>query len=252
VGRRSGGRLRTASLAAAAVAASGGVFLSSGTADPLLTAVAEQVERRTGQRADAAAAASPERTQRVAWSWNLGAPTWNANLPQPRRLTPVRSIDPAQPARPAKPMQPRLPDGTPPDESRGWSWVAIHATNPEVGLEPMRSCPQFRGPGARIWMDVTPARGRVTLSWWDIADPEAVRWEVGAFARTARSGSPSMTWTEVPLGNPRGCRRMTATITGLESGVGYDFWLETVNRDPLDTSRTYRASRGRTEVIDIP
>ena len=45
---------------------------------------------------------------------------------------------------------------------------------------------------------------------------------------------------------------MSATITGLESGVGYDFWLETVNRDPLDTSRTYRTSRGRTEVIDIP
>jgi hypothetical protein len=243
--------LRTASLVAAAVAASGGVFLSSGTADPLLAAAADRMARQTGAGSDADAA-SPERTQRVAWSWNLGAPTWNAKLPQPRRLTPVRNIDPAQPAQPARPAQPRRPDGTPPDEDRGWSWVAIKATNPQVALEPMRSCPQFRGPGARIWMDVTPARGQVTLSWWDIADPEAVRWEIGAFARTARSGAPSMTWTQVPLGNPRGCRRMTATITGLESGVGYDFWLETVNRDPLDTSRTYRMSRGRTEVIDIP
>ena len=236
---------------AAAVAASGGVFLSSGAADPLVAAAVEQVTRRTASPG-ADATASPERTERVAWTWGLDSPRWDAKLPPPRRLTPVRGIDPAKPAQPAKPTAPRQPDGTPPDDDRGWTWVSIAATNPQVELEPMRSCPQFRGPGARIWMDVTPAPGRVTLSWWDIADPEAVRWEIGAFARTARSGSPSMSWTPVPLGNPRGCRRLTATITGLESGVGYDFWLETVNRDPLDTSRTYRMSRGRTEVIDIP
>jgi hypothetical protein len=45
---------------------------------------------------------------------------------------------------------------------------------------------------------------------------------------------------------------VSATVTGLASGVGYDFWLETVNRDPLDPSRTYRTSRGRTEVVRIP
>ncbi len=239
---------------AAAVAASAGVFLSSGAADPLVAAAVEQVARRTGSAPSSEAAdASSPRTVRVAsWSWTQGSPTWDARLPQPSRLTPVKRIDPASPGRPSRPVQPRLPDGTPPDENRPWNPYGIAATNPKVGLEPMRSCPQYRGPSARIWMTVTPAKGQVTLSWWDIADPEALRWEIGAFARTAKSGAPSMSWTEVPIRAGRTCGTVTARITGLESGVGYDFWLETVNRDPVAPTRTYRMSRGRTEVIDIP
>jgi hypothetical protein len=246
--------VRTASLMAAAVAASGGVFLASGAADPLMAAAAAQVAARTAPDTERSGedAASPGRAVRVSWSWGTGAPSWNATLPQPSRLTPVRSIDPATPAKPARPAQPRQPDGTPPDTARPWNWYGIAATNPRVELASPRSCPQFRGPSARIWMTVTPGKGQVTLSWWDIADPEAVRWEIGAFARTANSGTPSMSWTRVPNRPGGGCGTVTARITGLESGVGYDFWLETVNRDPLDPSRTYRMSRGRTEVFDIP
>jgi hypothetical protein len=241
---------------AAAVAASGAVFVGSGGADPLLAAAAEQVAARTGGApAEAAGAASPERSARVSFSWNLGSPRWDATLPQPRRLTAARSIDPANPAKPAQPAQPRPPDGTPPDDGRPPIWYGIAASNPKVELEPMRSCPQFRGPSARIWMTVTPRKGGVTLSWWDIDDPETLRYEIGAFRRAGLGSGSSpgaMTWTRVPLPAARGCRTMTATITGLASGVGYDFWLEAVNRDPLDKSRTYRMSRGRTEVLDIP
>jgi hypothetical protein len=244
-----GRRRRTASLAAVAVAASGAVLLQSGAADPVLAAA---VSRVTGGASEQPAASPSERTERVAWSWDLGAPTWNANPPQPSRLTPAKRIDPANPARPAAPVKPVPPDGTPPDDGRSPVWQTIVATNPKVELQPESSCPQYRGPSSRIWMTVTPIRGAVQLSWWDIADPEAVRWEIGAFARSGVGGSPSMQWTRVPLQEPRTCQRVTATVTGLASGVGYDFWLETVNRDPLDPSRTYRTSRGRTEVFRIP
>jgi hypothetical protein len=79
-----------------------------------------------------------------------------------------------------------------------------------------------------------------------------MRWEIGAFARTGVGGAPSISWTTVPITRPRQCRQVTATVTGLASGIGYDFWLETVNRDPMDPDRIYRTSRGRTEVVQIP
>jgi len=244
-----GRRRRTVSLAAVAVAASGAVLLQSGAADPLLAAA---VARVTGGTPAAPAAPSGPATERVSWSWDLGAPSWNANLPQPSRLTPEKRIDPANPARPAAPVKPTPPDGTPPDDGSFPVWQTVAATNPKVELKSVSSCPQFRGPSARIWMTVTPVRGAVRLSWWDIADPEAIRWEIGAFARSGVGGSPSIQWTRLPIPARHGCQRVSATVTGLASGVGYDFWLETVNRDPLDPSRTYRTSRGRTEVFKIP
>ena len=251
MGRGTRGRLRrTASLAAVAVAASGAALLQSGAADPVLAAVVTRVTE--GRTAPPAAGDPTGRTQRVGWSWDLGAPTWEANRPQPSRLTPVKRIDPASPARPAEPVPPTPPDGTPPDDDAFPIWQTVVATNPTVELQPVSSCPQFLGPSARIWMTVTPAKGSVRLSWWDIADPEAIRWEIGAFARSGVNGAPSIQWTPVPIRQPRRCQRVSATVTGLASGVGYDFWLETVNRDPLDPDRIYRTSRGRTEVFKIP
>jgi hypothetical protein len=252
VGRRSGGRVRTASLMAAAVAASGAALLHSGAVDPVLTAVAGQVAARTGHAQPAAAAPSPGRTARVAWSWDLGAPTWDATLPRPSRLTPVHRIDPVSPAQPAQPVQPRLPDGTPPDDGSRPYWYQMAATNPKVALTPMPGCPQYHGPSARTWMSSTPGKGSVTLTWWDLGDPSISRFEIGAFARAGANDKPSMTWTSVPARKAGTCGTVTATITGLSSGVGYDFWLESVNKDPLNPGSYYRTSRGRTEVMTIP
>jgi hypothetical protein len=236
---------------AVAVAASGAAFVHSGAADPLLTAVASRVAQH-GSAPAAAPAAGPERAMKVSWSWDLGGPTWNANLPQPSKLTGSRSIAPESPGTPAKPAQPRPPDGTPADD--GWPpyWASISATNPKVGLEPMRDCPRYHGPSARIWMDAKVGPGSVTLTWNDLGDPEPTKWMIGAFARRGADDNPTMTWTEVPIRKAGTCGPVSATITGLSSGVAYDFWLESMNRDPLNPSVSTRMSRGRTEVLKVP
>jgi hypothetical protein len=116
----------------------------------------------------------------------------------------------------------------------------------------MRSCPQYHGPAARIWMNSKTAPGQVTLTWYDLGDPEPTKWEIGAFARRGADDTPTMSWTEVPVRKAGTCGPVSVTITGLARGVAYDFWLESVNRDPLNPTLETRMSRGRTEVMKIP
>jgi hypothetical protein len=234
---------------AAVVAASGAVFLHSGAADPLVTAAAERVAGLTGGPAQTAGpGASPERTERVSWSWDLGAPTWSANRPQPSQLRPKISIDPRNPARPSRPSEPWEPAGTPRDDGRPF-WYGMYAVNPRVELEPRRDCPQYHGPTGSVPVRATATGpGRATLTWWDTGDPNTRLYQVDAFKRT---GGDAVTSTTYPVAKPRTCRQVTVTVTGLDSGERYEFWLETVDDDPIDKGGTVRLARGRTEPVTI-
>jgi hypothetical protein len=158
-------------------------------------------------------------------------------------------IDPVNPARPSKPTDPWLPAGTPEDDGRPYWFGGPDTVNPKVGLEPRRDCPQYHGPSGTIPMRATAAgAGRATLTWWDTGDPNTRLYQVDAFRRT---GGDAVTSSTFPVKRPRTCQQTTVTVSGLARGETYEFWLETVDDDPLNKGGTVRMSRGRTELVPI-
>ena len=94
---------------------------------------------------------------------------------------------------------------------------------PAVSFLPVdRSCtPSWDQAAIEIPLTVTPGAGKLTVSWprqWDSG------YRITAVPQPLVPGDqPTPTWQTVPAGT--GCT-VTATITGLKSGVAYVVWLD--------------------------
>lgn len=92
-----------------------------------------------------------------------------------------------------------------------------------------------------IPMEVTPGAGRLTVTW---PRQYGSNYRITAVKQPLISGSqPPYKWQEVPAAT--GCT-VTATITGLSSGVPYIVWLDAPNTgyEPDGTRHPYSGKSG--------
>ncbi|MFB9182895.1 hypothetical protein ACFFX1_32550 [Dactylosporangium sucinum] len=79
-------------------------------------------------------------------------------------------------------------------------------------------------PGIVNGLDVTPGTTTATVSWWNIGDPAITEYQLAAVPQFFNYGpQPGWTWQAVPPG--KGCTRVTATVSGLQSQSPYVFVL---------------------------
>ncbi len=166
--------------------------------------------------------------------------------PAPARL--AVSPGPAAPARPTPPPAPQ--DPTYPLEP-----ARLHLALPPVGrqpvqLKPLPACPQTFGPDGHLDLQVAPAPGGLTLSFWNPAPGDVLSYLIRAVP-TADPGSTSSAWQ--PLAAPTTCRQVSTTLTGLLSGRSYTVEVQAVRRNGTakDTGGppTVLRSVGRSEAI---
>ncbi|MER7005565.1 hypothetical protein ABT297_21310 [Dactylosporangium sp. NPDC000555] len=75
--------------------------------------------------------------------------------------------------------------------------------------------------------DVAPGTTSAVVSWWNIGDPAIIEYQLAAVSQDLYGGpQPAWTWQRVPPG--KGCARVSATVSGLSSGVPYVFVIHAV------------------------
>jgi hypothetical protein len=99
-------------------------------------------------------------------------------------------------------------------------------------------------------LDVEPGRGRATVSWYHAGDASLQSYRLVAVAQRLIAGAqPEPAWQSIEAG--AGCREMTATVTGLDSGAPYVFSLDAVTTNRTsDGTRSVLIARSQVVTID--
>jgi hypothetical protein len=156
-----------------------------------------------------------------------------------------QSISPRRPTGAQPPASPVPPDGTPLEPQRFPGWFAARPASMQAQLTPMESCPQQRGPGVTmpVRIDVLGS-GRARVSWWSLGDPDTSSFRVRAVPVLTPTTDAAAAHTST-VSAPSDCRATTTTISGLASGVRYEFWLEAVTRSAVGGGAARAITRGR-------
>jgi len=106
--------------------------------------------------------------------------------------------------------------------------------------------------GAINGLDVEPAPGRATVSWFSVGDPGLRSYRLAAVAQRLVAGAqPEPRVQTIEAG--AGCREMTATVTGLDSGAPYVFSLDAVTASRnSDGTRSATVARSQVVTIECP
>jgi hypothetical protein len=104
-------------------------------------------------------------------------------------------------------------------------------TPPPLEPRPDTACSGYPVP-RRIVPGVVTGPGTATLSWRSDASVDVQRYRVQAVSQRLVAG-PQPTPPALTVGQPAGCEELSVTFEGLQSGVGYVFWLEEEVRDSL-------------------
>jgi hypothetical protein len=218
--------------AALALTVASGYLLVSGALDPVLN---QAVTLALGRDKPAPAAAGLKSAPVADWQYFDDRPEWSS----------VRGVP--QVSGPADPVTPTRPKIAPPENPIHFRFSSA-AAMPHYKLQAMSSCFQPRGPGATVaGLTTTAGKGKVTIKWWDLGDPDTLNYQIAAIPIDQNSGT--IAWTTVAA--PKTCKEVTATVTGLKSGRRYMFQLVATNISRAQKGRTYRPSRGQTETVTV-
>jgi hypothetical protein len=147
-------------------------------------------------------------------------------------------------------------------DGKSWIWYAPGSATPSVApsssgsrkpalppvsflpLPPDGGCPyEWTVAPVEIPMQVTPGKGSLTVKWARQYDSD---YRITAVRQPLKSGNqPNYLWQYVPT--PAGCW-VTATISGLQSGVPYIVWLDAPNTG-YDSDGTRHPYSGRSGVV---
>lgn len=128
------------------------------------------------------------------------------------------------------------------------SYPAAPATTPGAVPGP---CWPLYGPGYSVPLNITTARGSITVRWYHNGDPATLEYYVGAWARSgtaAERGSP--TWTTYPPTSA--CGEVSATVSGLRSGVSYLLQLDRLALTPETIAGRTRQSLNQLGAVPVP
>jgi hypothetical protein len=225
-----------------------GGLLATGAATPVVEDVVSLAPGATpAATAPAGGTVDGQRVAGVAdhsdtgWMRDDGRAEWSGDRMVPKGPT---GSDRAQ--LPANPSAPRIQV---PENPKGRQFFQEPATRMrEYKLQPRSSCFQQRGPEMPVrTFSATPGKGQVTLSWWDLGDPDTVSYQIDVVS-VSDGGSDRRA---VTVKAPNTCKTMTVTITGLRSGAGYGFWLVATNRAPEQGGKPYRTGRGQSPTVAV-
>jgi hypothetical protein len=112
-------------------------------------------------------------------------------------------------------------------------------------------CWPLYGPGYSVPLNVTTATGSITVRWYHNGDPATLDYYVGAWARSgtlAERGDP--TWTTYPPTSA--CGEVSATVSGLRSGVSYLVQLDRLALTPETIAGRTRQSLNQLGAVLVP
>jgi hypothetical protein len=114
---------------------------------------------------------------------------------------------------------------------------------------PTEACAGVSRMGAISGLTVEPGSGRATVSWYNAGDPGLLSYQLAAVPQRLVAGfQPEPEWQTIDAG--AGCRQMSATVAGLETGAPYVFWLDAVTKS-YQGSGTRASTVGRSLVVTI-
>ncbi|MFI7585457.1 hypothetical protein ACIB24_00100 [Spongisporangium articulatum] len=160
---------------------------------------------------------------------------------------------------PSKPTLPSRPAIDVPENPKSWLRGGVPTGNAEWKLKPRSSCFQPRGPGNQVQnLTITPGKGTATISWWDIGDPDASTYDVVGVPMGGggqQTGDPLAEGRKgvakvITLKAPGTCTKVQTTMTGLQSGQPYVFWLTAATKSRLN-NLTYNITRGESDLITV-
>lgn len=155
-------------------------------------------------------------------------------------VTPVAAADPI-----ADPFWPsvRVPRFSPPSISFVYGYGYRH---PE--LSPRDCDPRLHGVPRTIKLSVVPITGGMRISFYSMNDPDVKRFRVTASNETLVAGkNPLPTWKDVAV--PKGCRVITATVSGLKKGSYYSIWVDAILVRRLGAPGTWDRNVGQSGVF---
>jgi hypothetical protein len=211
-----------------------GYLLVSGALDPVLTNAITMM-----QGGDVPAVTELDAVPVTDWQYFDDRPEWSS----------VRGVP--QVSGPSDPVAPDRPDVAPPENPHHWRFSSA-AAMPHYTLKARTSCFQPRGPGTYVAaLTTTPGKGRVTIKWWDLGDPDTQSYQIAVIPNDQVGTGPRTLTRWVSVAAPKACKQVSTTISGLKSGAAYKFILVATNISRTQKGVTYRPTRGETETVKI-
>ena len=229
-----------------------GWLLASGAAAPVIADVVALVNPATSTAAAEASSGttlngkrvelSDSRTSTVTssdtWMNNDQRAEWSSERQVPQGPSGLSAVQ--------QPVQPQTPAIQVPENPKGRNLFLSAAPMTRHELKPRGACPQSHGKGLRVGhLSAEPGIGSVTISWWDLGDPNTSEYHIEAVSMNDGSVTTKI------VAAPKTCRQVTTVIRGLTSGTGYVFMLTAMNTSPEQHNRLYRVDRGQTPTITI-
>lgn len=128
------------------------------------------------------------------------------------------------------------------------SVAAAATTTPSAVPGP---CWPLYGPGYTVPMNVSTAKGSITVRWYHNGDPATLDYFVGAWARSgtvAERGTPQ--WTTFTPSSA--CGEVSTTVSGLRSGVRYLLQLDRLALTPETIEGRTRQSLNQLGAVPVP
>ena len=229
-----------------ALAVSSGLLLMSGALDPVLQDVITGALGRDHAGSGNTGSGRGLPASRVAdWQYFDDRPEWSS----------LRGVPQVQ--RPADPVAPARPLVAPPENPHRFVFSGPPPM-PHYKLKSMSSCPQPRGPNHYVeHYTATLGVGSATVSWWDLGDPDTLEYTLVSVPDYVNVFDGSQPIIRTPIvrttvAAPGTCRRVSATVTGLISGMNYDIVLQATNTSRTQLVKTYVITRAQTGALLIP